>query len=111
VDEIFALLYRRTPSLVESAFFSEFGKDLRAVLLRAAKHLCAQAEKRFAEELSRAREVLKAENFDDEAILQSPRVHDAKSRVERFEHLIAAISSAPDNQLWQHAPSLLAKDD
>ena len=107
VTEIFALLYRRIPTAIDAAFHAEFGKELRKVLLAVGKHHLEQAEQTFNAELSRARDVLKAENFDDQAILESPRVRDASRQVERFERLVGGIKQSEDGRLWQFSAEIL----
>ena len=107
VTEICALLYRRIPAAIDAAFHAEFGKELRKVLLAVAKHHFEQAQQRFDLELAHARDVLKAENFDDQAILESPRVRDASRQREKFEGLVARIKQSEDGRLWQFSADLL----
>jgi len=107
--EIFSMLYRSVGARSNDEFNREHAKDLRPTLLKAAKHLLAQAQETFDAELAHSREALGKEGFDDEAISQSPKVRHAEWRVEKFERLVDTIKSSADEQLWQNASALLEK--
>jgi hypothetical protein len=108
--DIFGTLYRTHGARVDDEFSREYAKDLRAVLVRAAKYLLEKAQKAFNVELSRSRETLTREEFDLEEVEQAPRVRRAKREVERFARLIESIKQSSDALLWQHAAQILRSE-
>jgi len=88
-------------------FLSEHKKDLRSLLLTASKHLLAQAREKFDTELKRARETLSKEGFDQDEILQAPKVRAAEWQVEKLERLVESIKQSVEERLWQFSNEIL----
>jgi hypothetical protein len=108
--EIFAALDQRLRyGVVGREFFAEFKNELRGVMVAANKYKLTEAQQAFALELKRARETLSKEGFDQEEIMQAPKVRSAQRLVERFTRLVEDIRGAKDESLWSHAGQLLEK--
>jgi len=106
--DLFASLYKlKTSGAANREFLSEHKKDLRAVLLQAATYRLAQAQQRFDAELAHSRQALGKEGFDQDEILQSPKVRSAKWSLEKFEGLVERIKQTEDGNLWQFAAEIL----
>lgn len=108
-DAVFSELYRRIPTAIDAEFNREYAKDLRAVLVAAARHRRIQAQEKLDSILGHSREALSKEGFSPDDVEQSPRVRDASRQVERFERLVASIESSTEGTLWQHAGQILEK--